>query len=670
MPSANDKFFDLITTRSIEIERLKVHSAQTIIRDLQELEKELVVQLTKIDVTGVRATSYQQQRLKALLDQTRYVIREQYNLINQKVKVTSRQLMKSESTFVADAINSVIGVDVSTVALTTEQIGSLMQDLHLFGSASSKWWDKQSADLYFKFGSEIRKGMFAGETLSDLVRRVRGRRENGFKDGIMQASYRNATALVRTSVQSAANAARDATYKGNDDVLKGVVWVSTLDGRTTPLCIARDHREYTLAHESVGGAPPWDAGPGRLHWNCRSTSVPIVKSWQELGSIRTGGRPTDAEGIFKNRLKEKGFSDEAIDGVMQNARASMDGQVPAKMSFEDWVKTKSSDFQDQVFGARRAQLFRDGKLTAKDLLSQEGRPLTLKQLAERAEDPIARVNRLTKDLTKSLDAMSSESSDLQRQWNDLDLVDKELWKKYRTIMKIEDPDQWEKTKSTRVDLANQMSDLGARKKKIRQQLETQRVEARYVVLETLSTGKKATIPIQWRPMSTAKKIPEWRTQVEEGLSLTRQLFGNQFDPKASEVMGIYKMAPSERSHFSPWGSGSISMSGPGQKTMFSTVHEMGHWLEYRSSRVKKLATDFLKSRIGSSQPTWLGSGFGRNEIHVKDNFLDKYMGKIYPNYSSTEITSMGLEYLMKDPVKFLREDPEYFNLMIQILRGA
>jgi hypothetical protein len=72
------------------------------------------------------------------------------------------------------------------------------------------------------------------------------------------------------------------------------------------------------------------------------------------------------------------------DEVPQTTRASMDGQVPAKQTFEAWLKKQSAARQDTVLGADVADLWRRGKINFRDLLDQSGRPLTTEQLRAKA----------------------------------------------------------------------------------------------------------------------------------------------------------------------------------------------------------------------------------------------------------------------------------------------
>lgn len=123
--------------------------------------------------------------------------------------------------------------------------------------------------------------------------------------------------------------------------------------------------------------------------------------------------------------------------------------------------------------------------------------------------------------------------------------------------------------------------------------------------------------------------------------------------------------------------GAIHM--PAKTSERTTVHELGHWLEEMDSGVHKRAIEFLNRRTAGQQPVKLkdywndvrpgyGDSYKDHEIGIKDAFMDIYMGKLYGGRAS-EIISMGLEYLAFEPLRFAKEDPEYFDFMVDIARG-
>ena len=122
------------------------------------------------------------------------------------------------------------------------------------------------------------------------------------------------------------------------------------------MCRIRDGKRYTEDHKPIGHKLPWGAGPGRLHWQCRSTSLPLLEGQERLFG----------------------------------ARASKDGPVDANLSYGDWLKKQPAEVQDDVLGASRGKLFRDGGLKIEAFANERGRELTLDELRARVPSAFTR----------------------------------------------------------------------------------------------------------------------------------------------------------------------------------------------------------------------------------------------------------------------------------------
>jgi len=106
-----------------------------------------------------------------------------------------------------------------------------------------------------------------------------------------------------------------------------------------------------------------------------------------------------------------------------------------------------------------------------------------------------------------------------------------------------------------------------------------------------------------------------------------------------------------------------------KSTIRTIVHELGHFLENQDITVKYRAIQFLESRtpgnVAQSLRSLTGNrGYRSDEVAKVDKFLSPYMGKIY-NSGSTEIISMGLEYLYAEPVRLATQDPGYFDFVLE-----
>ena len=145
-------------------------------------------------------------------------------------------------------------------------------------------WSDLDVQKFKKVRQSIAQGYVEGKTTEQIIRELRGTRAKGYEDGIIQRDRRDVKAVVRTALGHIAGVAQDNVMEANTDLLKALQWSATLDLRTSAPRRIRDRLLYTPGdHKPIGHKVPWLAGPGRLHWRCRSGQVPVLKSHKELG---------------------------------------------------------------------------------------------------------------------------------------------------------------------------------------------------------------------------------------------------------------------------------------------------------------------------------------------------------------------------------------------------
>lgn len=241
-------------------------------------------------------------------------------------------------------------------SVTPQQVFAAATAEPFQGKLLRDWADNLETDRITRLANAVRNGFLLGDTSEQIVRSVRGTKARGYKDGVLETSRRNASAIVRTAVSHTAAVARDEFAAQNSDYIKGKKWLSTLDTRTTSTCQIRDSKRYTLDNKPVGHKIPYGAGPGRIHWCCRSTETLITKSWREMGID--------------------------IDEMPPGTRASMDGQVPADITYTEWLKNQPAARQDEILGPTRGKLMRDGGMSPESFYTDKGKLLTIEQLKE------------------------------------------------------------------------------------------------------------------------------------------------------------------------------------------------------------------------------------------------------------------------------------------------
>lgn len=355
----NDKLTDKFIAHDVNLQRLQAEHRRVLLKELKALESQIIERLKKM--TG---ESFTKARQRALLAQVQKTIQTGYRQIYKTHREAALEMAKFEMEKVPSIINGVVSVNVFSVGLPESVIRSLLQDNVVLGAPLRKIWEQEAGALNQAFIAQMRQGMLAGETTDELIRRVRGTQAANFKDGIMNPRERAVEMRVRTSAQSILNDARMESYKGNADIIKGVQWQSTLDDRTSDICMALSGMSWDLEGNPLDDTDQPFPGPPPAHPNCRSTLTPILRSWEEL----TGIKGLDKE--VKRELRR----------LPESKQSSMDGQVAASLTYEDWLKTKPEAFQQETLGLGKFRLWKAGKISLRDLIDQRSNPLTLEQL--------------------------------------------------------------------------------------------------------------------------------------------------------------------------------------------------------------------------------------------------------------------------------------------------
>lgn len=341
---------------------------------LSAAQGDIVAALAKNDPTSPTMTKWKQARLETLNKDITKIVDSTYKNVN---STTNNGLMKVgnlQTGATAAGINKAIGVDIFNVTITPSDVKAIVGNTLIDGRTIGGWWNKQSAELKSKLAASmadgtkaIQIGMVEGEGIGGLVKRIIGSKTT---PGIMDVSKREAEALVRTSVMQVSGAVRQEMYKDNADVLDGIEVVATLDNRTTPLCRALDGKRFDMNLKPIGHGMPYPGGPP-FHWNCRSTIIPLVKSFAELAGSASKLSPAQIAELDAN--------------VPIGQRASMHGPVSANQTYQSWLKDQPRSVQEDILGKTRYKLWSENKLDVGDLVTNTGHSLTLKELRYRYE---------------------------------------------------------------------------------------------------------------------------------------------------------------------------------------------------------------------------------------------------------------------------------------------
>ena len=216
---------------------------------------------------------------------------------------------------------------------TLQSIAALPID----GLRLGEWFDGQARSMSLATRRVIQSGLVAGKGPAEMARQIVGSRGSTERT-VYRRARAEAIAITRTTVNAVQNHAAQLSYEGiPKEISDSYILDAVRDGRTSIICIALDGRVFRY-DDPKKKVPPF-------HINCRTGTRPLVK----------------------------GIDDKLIDQKKSLTFKSM----------EDWLKAQNTATQNDVLGAGRAQLWRDGKISLKDLIDSDNRVLSLAELKKR-----------------------------------------------------------------------------------------------------------------------------------------------------------------------------------------------------------------------------------------------------------------------------------------------
>ena len=336
---AQPALLDPSTRHAVFVERLKSGEVAKFEPFLREIDRNLRERLTRDGLT-----TFQRGRLESMLAEIDAMLAGVLGRFSRQLQLDLREFAEHEAGFAARLLDnagfvaSVPAAEAVWAAATTDPLAAGKGKL-LSGFIAD--WSESEREAVT---GAIRMGVAQGQTVPQIVQRIRGTKANRYADGLLATTKRHAEAVVRTSVAHVGTVARGATYSANADILKGVQWTSTLDQRTSSQCRSLDGRVFAM---DKGPRPP-------IHVNCRSVVIPLLAD--EYAFLTKGEK-----------------------------RSSLDGPVDAGETFYSWLKKQPAAFQDEAIGPTRGLLLRKGGLSAERFaqlqLDRNFQPLTLAEMA-------------------------------------------------------------------------------------------------------------------------------------------------------------------------------------------------------------------------------------------------------------------------------------------------
>jgi SPP1 gp7 family putative phage head morphogenesis protein len=370
---------------------------------LDALIEQIVADLHRIDPTAPKLKKWQTFRTEELIRAVRARLRETFPVWEKTIRdglaVAGRQQGEFAAGTLVTSLGSTAGAGIlRNTPITQARVRTIFNTLP-FGGAGEQhllkdWAAGLERSTYQRIVGQIRLGMTYEEGIPEMTRRLRGtsvgykragyelvdgkkvggRLVHDFRGGVFQkATTKQAEAIVRTAVTFISSKSHLETFRANKGALLGVQYSATLDDRTTDICLSLDGTIWALDSPKI--VVPGDT----THVGCRSTLVP-VPDYEKFGlePPPDGYRKArDLSGLEPADLKKK-ITTRRGEGLLGRQTT-----VSSKRTAEDWFRDQPAWIQNRQIGKGKAELFRDGRISLKDLVREDNSRVSLRELRER-----------------------------------------------------------------------------------------------------------------------------------------------------------------------------------------------------------------------------------------------------------------------------------------------
>ena len=324
---------------------------------LEKVSGKIIALESKAD--GSKSHAYRRRYLDQQRDEIKKVLGQVYEEIGQGIKTKAVEVAQAMPGMLENMLqNAGITIKMGVPHLDKKTVKAWFDSAQVEGLYWNQWLEKLESNAVSRILKETREAHVLTESLRESAKRIQN---------ALDVGRQSAEGMAHNAFFQAANWAEREYWVENQDTLTGLRFVAELDRRTTPICRGLDQRIFPVEQCAV---PP-------LHWNCRSSVMPVFKWERENERIGTRIARIDTEGRTVHHR------DGTTSTKYEELRVK---HIPAGTTHNQWMQSMvhSKDPRDVAFskealGPKRFELVKSGKLTV-DRLYYDGKLRTIKEL--------------------------------------------------------------------------------------------------------------------------------------------------------------------------------------------------------------------------------------------------------------------------------------------------
>lgn len=240
----NIEFRDFLLRNSHYVQRFENGTIEEITKHYRAAKQKIVRQIADLELWGPGPTrQWRLQRLQNIMNEMQVVLDIANSDATSTLTSHLNEFAVAQSELVGNKLAEIMGrVNIGINRLPAAHVFAMIEQ-PMLGEIYGDRMLWNNAEAVRAIRGRLAQAIIIGEDMATARKELMGLgREMGGRVGDL--IVRRADVIARTEIQRVSNSVSTAVYDANQDVIKGVQWVSTLDRRTCIRCSSLDGKVW------------------------------------------------------------------------------------------------------------------------------------------------------------------------------------------------------------------------------------------------------------------------------------------------------------------------------------------------------------------------------------------------------------------------------------------